>query len=82
VPLDKPLGGASKIALSCGAGAAILLCYVFSISSILILLALAACEFGLVLGLARLGLAGVMARILGDHLAVLTVFFHCHPIGI
>src|SRR5438105_14692358 len=58
----------------CGAGATIFLCYAFSISSILFLLALAACEFGLVLGLARVGLAGVMARILGDHLAVLSVF--------
>jgi len=57
------------------AGATIFLCYAFSISSILFLLALVACEFGLVLGLARVGLAGVMARILGDHLAVLMVFF-------
>src|SRR5437016_9676097 len=49
--------------------------YVFSICCILLLLALTACELGLVLGLARVGLAGVMARVLGDHLALLTVFF-------
>jgi Zn-dependent protease with chaperone function/tetratricopeptide (TPR) repeat protein len=74
VSVEKPLGTSSKLALFCEAGAAIFLCYVFSIASILFLFALTACEFVLVFTLARVGLAGVMARILGDHLAVLSVF--------
>src|SRR6185503_15792683 len=74
VSVEKPLASSSKVALFSEAGVAILLCYVFSIVSMLVLFALTVCEFVLVLVLARVGLAGVMARILGDHLAVLSVF--------
>src|SRR3954464_10121948 len=71
---EQPLSGSSKLALSCGAGATILLSYIVSIAFILILLTTVACEFVILLGLARFGLSRLIAGVMGTHINLLTVF--------
>lgn len=71
--IEKPLNGFSRLALFCGAGAVVLLSYIFFTVSLFLLLLLIGLEFLLLLGLARFGLARVMSGVMGSHIALLTV---------
>lgn len=72
--MEKPLGGFARLALFGGAGTTIVLSYVFSTVSCLLLIVLIGCEFLLLLALARIGLARIMAPVLGAHIPLLMVF--------
>lgn len=72
---EKPLTGSSKLFLFLCAGGTILLGYAVSLAFILILLCLVACEFVIMLVLARIGAARLITGTLGSHLALLVVFF-------
>ncbi len=71
---EQPLNPPAKAALMCGAGATILLFYLFALVSILFLVLLTAVEFALTIAAARVGLAGVMAQVLRRHLSLLGLF--------
>lgn len=70
---DKPLSGASRVALFCGAGATIALCYILSTFSLLALLALIGLELLLAIVLARFGMARLIAGTIASHVALLGV---------
>lgn len=53
----------------------ILLSYVYCAAAVLFLLALIACEFVLLIALARIGMSRVMAGVMAAHIPVLTIFF-------
>jgi hypothetical protein len=69
--VERPLSGTSKLALAGAAGGMILLFYLFVVASLVLLLILLAIELVLVIALARIGLAGYMAKLMGEHLAPL-----------
>ena len=72
--VEKPLTGPDKLRLGLGAAGIIFLFYLFTLVSVLALSVLLVVELGLVVVLARFGLAGVMARAMGEHIAALPVF--------
>ncbi len=74
VSAEKPLSGVSRLALGGAAGGVILLFYLFALGSTLLLLILMGGELVLLLGLARLGLAGFFAEAMNQHLAPLPIF--------
>ena len=70
---DKPLSGFSRVALFCSAGATILLTYILSTLSVLLLLATIGFELLLAVALARFGLARLIGNTMGAHIALLTL---------
>jgi Zn-dependent protease with chaperone function len=70
---DKPLSGASRLALFCGAGVTIALCYILSTFSLVALLALIGLELLLAIVLARFGMARLIAGTIASHVALLGV---------
>jgi len=72
--VEKPLTGSAKLRLGVGVVGVIFLFHIFNLVSVLALSALLLVELGLVVVLARFGLAGVMARAMGEHVAALPVF--------
>ena len=72
---ERPLSGLSKLALISGAGLTTLVVYGFILLSILLLLALLAFELLLVLAAARVGVSGIIVRIMEPHLAQVGIFF-------
>jgi Zn-dependent protease with chaperone function/tetratricopeptide (TPR) repeat protein len=74
VPIERPLGGSSKLALVMGAGATILLFYLFVATALLVLLFLIAAELVIALILARFGLIRAMTPFLERNFAQLGIF--------
>jgi Zn-dependent protease with chaperone function/tetratricopeptide (TPR) repeat protein len=69
------LNPAANAILSAAAAGSVFLCYVFAVTSTLALLIIISLEFIPLIVLLRFGLAGLVARVMGEHLAVLTLFF-------
>jgi Zn-dependent protease with chaperone function/Tfp pilus assembly protein PilF len=72
---EKPLSKGSIFALGCAAAGTMLLFYVFSAVSVLLLVVLLAFETVFLLVALRFGLAGPMARVMNRHLAALPILF-------
>jgi hypothetical protein len=72
---EKPLSKGSIFALGCAAAGTILLFYLFSAVSVLLLVVLLAFETVFLLVALRFGLAGPMARVMNRHIAALPVLF-------
>lgn len=71
----SPLDRTACFFLSLGAAATILLCYAFAFAVILCLLLFVAVEIAIALALVRFGMARVMAPAIGEHMALLGIFF-------
>lgn len=69
------MSGTSKLALFCGAGGTILLSYIVAVLFALFMIVLVACEFVLLVALARFGASRLISGALGAHLALLPLFF-------
>src|SRR5690242_2242719 len=72
--IEKPLTGAAKVFLACGAVTMILLFYLFVILSVAALCVLLTLELGVALILARFGAAALMGKVMGEHLALVPIF--------
>ena len=72
--IEKPLKGAAKVFLACGAVAMILFFYLFVLLSVAALCVLLTLELGVALILARFGAAAIMGKVMGKHLALLPIF--------